>query len=326
MSDVQSRKWQLTINNPIEKGFGHEEIKGIMKNIKSCIYYCMADEIGGETNTFHTHLFIACRSAIRFTTLQNRFPGAHFECAKGTCEQNRDYVFKEGKWLNDTKGDTNQRETHYEWGEMPVERQGKRNDLDDLYDMIKCGMSNYEIIEECPTYMMNIDKIERCRQTIRDEQYKNTWRNVQTVYVYGQTGSGKTRSIMEKYGYEHVYRCTDYDHPFDGYKGQDVIVFEEFRSSLKIQDMLNYLDGYPLVLPCRYANKVACFTKIFIVSNIALREQYPDLQKQYEETWTAFLRRIHEVHIYANGEVHKGSCENYINGFIPVLGKTVFDD
>ncbi len=32
-------------------------------------------------------------------------------------------------------------------------------------------------------------------------------------------------------------------------KGQDVIVFEEFRSSLKIQDMLNYLDGYPCELP-----------------------------------------------------------------------------
>ena len=26
---------------------------------------------------------------------------------------------------------------------------------------------------------------------------------------------------------------TDYTHPFDGYKGQDVIIFEEFRSDLK---------------------------------------------------------------------------------------------
>ena len=79
---------------------------------------------------------------------------------------------------------------------------------------------------------------------------------------------------MEKYGYQNVYRVTDYDHPFDSYKGQDVIVFEEFRSSLKIQDMLNYLDGYPCELPCRYNNKLACFTKVYIITNISFNQQY----------------------------------------------------
>lgn len=325
-NDVQSRKWQVTINNPVEKGFSHDNIIDIIKGIKSCVYYCLSDEIGLDTETFHTHIFIACKSAVRFSTLRKKFDGAHFECAKGTCVQNRDYVFKVGKWLDDSKADTNIADSHLEWGDMPIERQGKRNDLDDLYDMIKSGMSNYEIIDECPQYMLNIDKIERCRQVVRDEKYKNTWRELDVVYIYGETGAGKTRGIMDKYGYENVYRCTDYSHPFDGYKGQDVIVFEEFRSSLKIQDMLNYLDGYPLELPCRYANKVACYTKVYIVSNIALTEQYCDLQRQYTETWNAFLRRINRVQIYVQGAIHEGSTHDYIHGFIPVIGKTVFDD
>lgn len=68
-------------------------------------------------------------------------------------------------------------------------------------------------------------------------------------YVCGVTGAGKTRGVMEKYGYDKVFRVTDYLHPWDSYKGQDVVVFEEFKSSLRIQDMLNYLDGYPLELP-----------------------------------------------------------------------------
>ena len=84
---------------------------------------------------------------------------------------------------------------------------------------------------------------------------------------------------MEQYGYSNVFRVTDYEHPFDGYKGQDVIVFEEFRSSLRIGDMLNYLDGYPVELRCRYSNKQACFTKVYIISNISLRDQYRDLQR-----------------------------------------------
>ena len=97
---------------------------------------------------------------------------------------------------------------------------------------------------------------------------------------------------MERFGYENVYRVTDWSHPFDNYKSQDVIIFEEFFSSCRIQDMLNYLDGYPLDLPCRYSNKTACYTKVFINSNIALEYQYTDIQHRYRDTWLAFLRRI----------------------------------
>ena len=116
-----------------------------------------------------------------------------------------------------------------------------------------------------------------------------------TVYIWGETGAGKTRSIMEQHGYSKVYRVTDYAHPFDNYKGQDVILFEEFRSSLPLAAMLNYLDGYPVELPCRYANKVAIYTKVYLVSNIPLDEQYRNIQKDEPESWKAFNRRIHEV-------------------------------
>ena len=97
-----------------------------------------------------------------------------------------------------------------------------------------------------------------------------------------------------------MYRVTDYDHPFDSYKGQDVIVFEEFRSSLKIQDMLNYLDGYPCELPCRYNNKLACFTKVYIITNISFNQQYINIQAESKETWTAFCRRIHHFFTCTN--------------------------
>lgn len=325
MGDIQSRKWQLTINNPVAKGFTHECIKILLGKMKSVVYWCMSDEIGLMGETFHTHIFIACSSAVRFTTLQKKFTGAHFEVAKGTSQQNMEYVFKIGKWANTDKEDTNLPDSHESWGEMPVERQGKRNDYDDLYDMIKAGATNYEILEQCPQYMLNLDKIERCRQVLNEEKYKSVWRNLHTTYIYGETGAGKTRGVMEKYGYENVFRITDYEHPFDGYKGQDIVIFEEFRSSVRMGDMLNYLDGYPVELRCRYANKIACFTKVYIVSNIPLCAQYTDIQGNQNETWKAFLRRIHEVHIYVNGKIHKGSCEDYINGFIPTSeGEKIF--
>lgn len=88
---------------------------------------------------------------------------------------------------------------------------------------------------------------------------------------------------------------TDYDHPFERYNGEDVLLFDEFRSQLRISDMLNYLDGYPLMLPCRYANRQACYTKVYLISNVPLEQQYRGVQMDELLTWKAFLRRIHHV-------------------------------
>lgn len=317
-SDVRSRKWLITINNPVKKGYTHEYIKHELENLKSVVYWCMSDEVGLVEHTPHTHIYIAFANAQRFSTLHKRFEGAHFDVAKGTSQQNKEYVFKLGKWSDTEKEDTNIKESHEEWGEIPVERQGARNDIADLYDMIKQGMSDFEILENNPQYIMNVDRIEKVRQTLLEEKYKDQWRDLYVTYIYGETGAGKTRSVMDKYGYSKVFRVTDYEHPFDGYKGQDVVCFEEFRSNIRIDDMLKYLDGYPVELRCRYANKQACYTKVYIISNISLREQYKGIQREEYESWLAFLRRIHEVRIFKGGKVHVGTCKEYMDGFIPM--------
>lgn len=318
MGDSQSRKWQITINNPLDKNYSHDTLKEILSKMKSVIYWCMADEIG-ENGTYHTHLYLQGRGGINFSTIKKRFDGGHFEMAKGTASQNRDYVLKQGKWEKDKKAETSVPDTFEEWGEMPVERQGSRNDLADVYSMIKDGLTNFEIIEQMPDVMFQLDKLEIVRQTIKDAQFSDIWRNLYVEYVYGKTGTGKTRTIMEKHGYKNVYRVTDYKHPFDGYMGQDVILFEEFRSSLQLGDMLKYLDGYPVVLPCRYANKQACFTQVYICTNIPLVKQYPEIQRENSEDFNAFLRRIHKVKKYTDTGIQESHIEFINNDFRVVL-------
>lgn len=113
--------------------------------------------------------------------------------------------------------------------------------------------------------------------------------------LLGATEAGETRYALNKHGYRDVYRVTDYKHPFDLYKGENVLCFDEFRSQFPISDMLNYLDGYPMTLPCRYNNKQACYNIVYIISNVPLEEQYPIFQLNQPATWQAFLRRIHHV-------------------------------
>lgn len=296
--DTASRKWQLTFNNPEEHGWTHEKIRETLRTFKTMCYWCMADEIGANEQTPHTHLFINLSpSNCRFSTLKSKFPGAHIEKALGTSRENREYILKDGKWKDTEKGTTTIPGSFEEFGECPEEHQGKSKEADKILELLKDGANNLEVIEAVPSAMKIIDKVERTRSILRDALFASQWRDLEVTYIFGTTGSGKTRSVMDAYGYMNCYRVTDYKHPFDTYDGQDVIIFEEFRSGLKHGDMLNYLDGYPLLLPCRYFNRQACFTKVFIITNIPPEEQYRNIDR---ESQNAFFRRIHKVVEFAN--------------------------
>lgn len=289
--DTSSRKFLLTINNPIKHGYTHEKIKEMVNTFSSWTYFCMGDEVGIEGTT-HTHVFIYFNTTVMLNTVKKRFYGAHIDKCKGSARENRDYVAKTGKWADDEKSETRVEGTFEEFGTLPDERPARQKQSEAVYEMIKNGASNLEIIEAFPSEMHHIQHLDATRQTLLQEKYKKELRNIETTYLWGSTGVGKTRFVMDSYGYENVYRISDYAHPFDEYEGQDAIVFEEFRSSIPISRMLFYLDIYPTSLPCRYNNKVACFTKVYIISNIPLEEQYPDVQRNEPETWKAFCRRI----------------------------------
>lgn len=315
----QSRKWMLTINNPLEYDCSQEKIEKKLSNLGNCVYYCMSDEVGLENKTYHTHLYVVFKSPMRFSTIKKAFPTAHIDKPQGTSEQVRDYIFKIGCWVSDKKADTKVEGTQREWGELPQEKQGKRNDLNKILPMIVEGCSNTEIMEAIPSSWIRIDKIERARQAIIFERNKDIFRNLNVTYISGITGTGKTRGVMEKNGYSNVFRLTNYGRGgFDGYSGQDVITFEEFNSRFEITDMLNYLDGYPLTLPCRYADKVACYTKVYIISNIPLEQQYKDIQINKPEQWKAFLRRINQVIVYdAQGVATEFDIKEYTKLYMP---------
>lgn len=327
LSKVASRKWQITINNPLEHGFSHEEIIRLCSSIRGNVYFCLCDEEGDECETLHTHVFI-CRasSALTAERIQSLFPNMHREKAFGAPYDNRCYILKDGeKFHKDSDGHysydskdgkhhegINFSDTFFESGECPDEHQGKSSSDDLIIDLIRNGASNEDIIESVSSAFKHIDKIERVRSMFRDREFSDKWRDLHVTYISGKTGIGKTRSVMEKFGFSNVFRVTDYKHPFDTYNAQDIILFEEFRSSLPLGDMLNYLDGYPLLLPCRYFDRQACFTKVFLISNIPVSEQY---LRSDRESRQAFFRRIHEVQEFDDkGRLfHYRSVDDYIH-------------
>ncbi len=302
--DTQRNAFQLTINNPADSGYDHSKIKEtLITGFATLRYFCMADEVG-EKGTYHTHVYVYFNSRVRFSTVKKHFDTAHIEAAEGTAENNLDYIKKTGKWEDTKKKETSVEGTFEEWGDFPAQR-GQDNDMHELYEMVKNGYSNAEILAINNDYILQIDKLDKLRTMLLTEKYKDERRlDLKVVYISGATGTGKTRGILDKHGDSKVYRVTDYEHPFDGYSCQPVIAFDEYRSQLRLSDMLNFCDIYPIELPARYANKYACYDTVYIVSNWSLEEQYAEAQQRNPTSWQAFLRRIHEVHVYAGkGEV-----------------------
>ena len=281
----RSRKYQLTFNNPEKhKNCSHQAIKEKLSSWENIVYWCMCDEIAKAP---HTHLFAQFKNPVYFSSIKKAFPSAHIEEAQGTAEENRAYIRKEGKWEDTEKETTNLKDTFEEWGTMPQTGQGRRSDLANLYQMIKDGYSNVEILEINPDNLLNLQHIDKARLEILSSRYKAERRmNLLVTYVSGLTGYGKSRYILDNHGDSNVYRVTDI---------------------------------YPLQLPARYNNRQACYNFVYIVSNWKLDDQYHNIRLEQTETWNALIRRIHKVRIYtAPGEWQEYDTTDYLHGFQPV--------
>lgn len=261
----------------------------------------MADEIA-TTGTFHTHIFLYSKSPIRFSTVKNRFPTAHIEKAFGSAKDNRDYIRKEGKWAEDKKAETSVPGSFFEFGILPSECEEKDPKMFRLLQNVKDGLSTTEIIDDTPSFAFKSRDIDVLRETYLSERYRTQNRDITVTYLFGASGTGKTSGIYAKHPASEICRITDYNGKngvrFDAYHEQDVLVFEEFNSQIPIEAMLNYLDIYPLMLPARYTDRTACYTKVYITSNLSLSEQYIFERRNRPETWKAFVRRIHHVFAY----------------------------
>ncbi len=162
----QFTKVQITQNNPLEFDMSHDNISKALRDLKSLQYYIMGDEIGGKDGTYHTHVYAVFSAPVRFSTLKKRFPSAHIEKAISTHSSNIAYVEKSGKWAHSEKGLTTVPNTLEEYGTRPTDSNGSNALLCELYELIKDGKSNFEILEANADLIKYFDKFDRIRLTL----------------------------------------------------------------------------------------------------------------------------------------------------------------
>lgn len=277
------RGWCIT-DHDVTKKHKNEVVERLEQD-DNCYLAIVSLETGDKTEKKHLQIYVEYTNGKTMSATKKTFGGkSHLENRRGTMFEAYTYCELEVA-------------PFYTKGEPPMEDDVILSIWDKIALDIENGMGEFELAHKYPSsyarYSTGIMRL----IALRDKRLLNDWRDVKVTYCWGSTGTGKTKHVMDMFEEKwRVHRVTNYKNPFDGYEGQDIILFEEFRSSLPVEQMLIFLDGYYPLLPCRYADKVGKYTQVFFATNIPFEEQYRSIQENHPETYSAFVRRFDEFH------------------------------
>lgn len=226
------------------------------------IYLVFGEETAPTTGTPHLQGFIYFKNAQDFNAVKKVLgPTAHIEVMKGTPEQASTYCKKDGKY--------------YEFGVSP--NQGKRSDLEEVYQQVRDGVDIDTIVMENPDAYNRAHRVLNRMEDIVMRKKRRTERTL-GEWVYGGTGTGKSH-----YAFSHqdayVY---PYDNGWwDSYKQQDVVIFDEFRGQIPFNELLRIVDIHPNYSVRRRGREPMPFTskKVIITSALPPWEVYKNLDQ-----------------------------------------------
>lgn len=276
-----------------------------------CIYQY---EIGGKAEHLHIQGYVRFANARTLTGVKRIIDkwsgekGVHLEIAKGNALENKEYC---------TKSDTKVIE-HVEFGLCPVG--------DDKPDMTLAWQIFYEaggkvtkkLVEEYLTYATMYSK--KWKEMYEELKYEDWNQRVlfeppEVIVLWGATGTGKTRRALDD-GAMKIQANLRW--PFNEYRGQKVVVFDDYRGEFGIGYFLQLIDGHPMTVPLMYVgNKPWIPNKIYITSNKHPKDWYPKLDA---ESYNAMTRRFSEVVYFPKPVVPRVDVEDIAAETLKMLG------
>lgn len=235
------RSCNVTVNNPTADDRKHIR--------RLPVKYSVIGEEVGDSGTPHLQCYFELEKQMRFKALKKYFPRGAIFPRDGTAKQCSDYCKKDGKFVE--KG--------------TISNPGKRTDLESVYHMAKERKSDIEIGEAHPgTYLKYYKAIDRVK--FNYDSQDTAYQPVTVSVIWGPAGSGKTR---QAHTVDPKLFCLDHTGTiwFDGYKGQDTLLLDDFYGGIKYEYLLRLLDGYRFALPIKGGHTWKKWTRVIITSN-----------------------------------------------------------
>lgn len=264
---MAARRFVFTLNNPAsnEIDFARTPL----------IKYASWQLEKGASGTPHLQGYVELSRPQRFSYFRDILAGAHFEIARGSPTQARDYTRKEDSRLDGP----------WEYGQF-TDNQGSRSDLMEIKRKLDEGMEIEQIADE------HFGSWNRYRQSfIIYRGYKQPKRTSKTkvTVLFGPPGTGKSYYAHQR---GPVYMVTSKSYPwFDGYNGTDAVLFDDFYGWVPFHHLLTLLDAYPTQVQIKGGFQNWNPKEIFITSNRSPEQWYKDENLEQR----ALMRRITEI-------------------------------
>lgn len=277
----KAKNWCFTLNNPtIDENEIVERFEASQE-----LQYLVFQMEAGQQGTPHYQGYVILSARKRLAFLKEILREAHWEVAKGTPKQNRDYCTKPDGRIGEP----------VEVGIFPETGQGKRSDLAELHSALKNGLRQDEyrdlFFEQFIRYPNLVENY--CLAGIKPRSPSERTR---CVLYLGPPGTGKS-TLADAHARSlglGVFRKSP-GRWWDGYRGEKAVVFDDFRgSSLSFTDFKLTVDRFPLRVEVKGSTCEMAATWFFITTNTDPRDWWDETVTQ--KALSAITRRITEVY------------------------------
>ena len=218
-------------------------------------------EVCPETGRQHHQVFIQTMRETTGSALYKKLKmkdQKYIPC-NGTVQQNIDYVSgmcpKKGNKLNST---------FKQFG--IIKTMGGK--LSELHDMMVEGCTEMELMNANPRLHLRYGKGLMNQKFLYDAERAHKWRDVYVEYKWGPPRTNKTRDYYEKYPDAWFVKAYQLQNGWwDGYAGEDIVILDEYDSTVKLELMEDMFEGYRMRLKVKGAHIYAAWTKIYVTSN-----------------------------------------------------------
>uniref|UniRef100_UPI004048114D hypothetical protein n=1 Tax=Roseivirga sp. TaxID=1964215 RepID=UPI004048114D len=182
-----------------------------------------------------------------------------------------------------------------EFGTFVPPAPGRRSDIDALYDSATSGQSLAQVASEHRgTYLRYYRAVQHV-QALPALEAPPLRTSLHVSVFEGPPGSGKTATAYALY--PNLYAVPlGKDIWFDGYTGQDVLLFDDFSGQMRLVDLLRFTDIYPVQVPIKGGFVYLQCTKIIFTTNVPLAHWYNFSARQ--DSLDALSRRVHETRFF----------------------------
>lgn len=249
-------------------------------------YIAYGEEVCPNTGKRHHQMYVSFVNAKNTSNkvlckIGDLFGPTHcyVKAMKGSWAQNEAYCSKEGELQ--------------EHGDKP--KQGFRNDIREIADKILSGEASADDVcvdnpEFFHQYGRTLDRLEAIglRKQFRKWMTKGIW-------YTGPSGCGKSHTAFKDYSPETHYIKVIDEKFWDGYKGQDTVIINEFRGEIKFSELLDLVDKWPKTVMWKCREAVPFLAKTLIITSIKKPEDIYVNQVGFDEPWRQFTRRFEVI-------------------------------